>query len=222
MKINSRYGWGTAGNNIDTHMMKNTEWGAVSYLSKSTYGKNAEIWINNSNTYITGCAGDSVSDTASTTGCEYAYNTANGLQASTTGNIYGIYDMSGGSWEYASAYVDNKHSYLTTYGNSAYTADNKYKNVYAVASTDTNANNYALAINNKGETLYETSINGTDSATAWYGDFSYMTRTDQPWFMHGGCYVDGSGAGSFNSARYSGGVLSNVGFRPIVLVGVGL
>jgi hypothetical protein len=37
---------GTIGSGIDTHMMKNTEWGAVAYLFKSLYGKSAEIWIN--------------------------------------------------------------------------------------------------------------------------------------------------------------------------------
>ena len=40
METNSRYGWGTSGKGIDTHMMKNTEWGAVALLSGSRYGKN--------------------------------------------------------------------------------------------------------------------------------------------------------------------------------------
>ena len=40
--------------------MKNDEWGAVAYLSKSKYGKeNEEVWINNSSSYITGSAGNS-------------------------------------------------------------------------------------------------------------------------------------------------------------------
>ena len=33
-------------NNIDSHMMRNTEWGAVAYLSRSVYGKNGEVWNN--------------------------------------------------------------------------------------------------------------------------------------------------------------------------------
>ena len=32
------------------------------------------------------------------------YNTEKGVKASTTGNVYGIYDMSGGSWERVAAY----------------------------------------------------------------------------------------------------------------------
>ncbi|MBO5095676.1 MAG: prepilin-type N-terminal cleavage/methylation domain-containing protein, partial [Bacilli bacterium] len=39
---------------LDSHMMKNTEWGAVAYLSHSKYGINQEIRINNSQTMITG------------------------------------------------------------------------------------------------------------------------------------------------------------------------
>ena len=32
---------------LNSHMMKNDEWGAVAYLSKSKYGKqNEEVWIN--------------------------------------------------------------------------------------------------------------------------------------------------------------------------------
>ena len=35
-------------------MMKNDEWGAVAYLSKSKYGKNAEVDINDDSSYYTG------------------------------------------------------------------------------------------------------------------------------------------------------------------------
>src|SRR5690606_19467069 len=96
-------------NEVNTHMMKNTEWGAVAYLSKSIYGANDEIWINNSSTYTTGCAGNSVSANYYN-GCQNAYNTPNGQKASTTHNIYGVYDMSGGALEYVAAYVDSGHS----------------------------------------------------------------------------------------------------------------
>jgi prepilin-type N-terminal cleavage/methylation domain-containing protein len=220
METNNIYGWGTTGNNIDTHMMKNTEWGAVVYLSKSIYGKNAEVWINNSSTFITGCAGNSVS-AASYAGCAYAYNTANGQQSSTTGNIYGIYDMSGGTWEYTSSYVDNNHANLTNYGNSAYTADNKYKNVYTVAATDSDVNNYPLTISSKGDAIYETS-NVDTGATAWYGDYSYMPYIDRPWFTRGGVYYYGSSAGIFNFDRVASRGGGGNSFRPVLLVNEGL
>ena len=37
---------------MDSHMMKNTEWGAVAYLSLSNYGINGEVRINNSSTFL--------------------------------------------------------------------------------------------------------------------------------------------------------------------------
>ncbi len=70
MEKTNRYGWvqesGTLNgngtfttntNNIDTHMMKNTEWGAIVYLSKSEYGIDNEIYSNPSASYITGRGG---------------------------------------------------------------------------------------------------------------------------------------------------------------------
>ncbi|MNI94731.1 hypothetical protein D3C73_1528750 [compost metagenome] len=96
METNSRYGWGTTGLGIDTHMMKNIEWGSVAYLSHSIYGKNGQVWVNPSSTYITGQAGESAD--ALSTATTYSYdNLTYGVNASTTGNIYGVYDMSGGT-----------------------------------------------------------------------------------------------------------------------------
>jgi len=54
----------------DTHMIKNTEWGAVAYLSRSQYGNPNEIWKNaysSSSKYMTGCAGSSVNASSSST-----------------------------------------------------------------------------------------------------------------------------------------------------------
>ena len=110
---------------LNSHMMKNMEWGATAYLTYSSYGKCTtssceEVYINNVNTgylgdtarfsgqwgynsSITGCSGSTPSATVNSnqSSCVsgYAYNEKNN-KASTTGNISGIYDMSGGNWEY--------------------------------------------------------------------------------------------------------------------------
>ena len=47
------------------------------------------------------------------------YNTPNGELASTTGNVIGIYDMNGGTWERVAGYLDNRNENLNTYGKSA-------------------------------------------------------------------------------------------------------
>lgn len=91
METNEVYGWGTSGKGIDTHLTKNIEWGALAYLSKSSYGKEIEeIWINpyhNFHNPRTGCAGNSVASNPTTGGaCTNSYETANGVKASTTAN----------------------------------------------------------------------------------------------------------------------------------------
>ena len=40
----------------------------------------------------------------------------NNIEQSITGNVYGIYDVSGGANEYIAGYVNNGNSSLTTYG----------------------------------------------------------------------------------------------------------
>ncbi len=105
---------------LDSHMMKNTEWGAVAYLSQSQYGKNSEVRINNNASYLTGYAalhkpttgyvGASVSCTTTPAACN-EYGTDSSITkpwndeetlglASTTGNVTGVYDMAGGAFEY--------------------------------------------------------------------------------------------------------------------------
>ena len=63
-----------------------------------------------------------------------------GVKASTTGNITGIYDMSGGSWERVAGYVNNGHENLTIQVKVLLEAPGKYKNVYeALTSSGTTA-----------------------------------------------------------------------------------
>ena len=57
---------------------------------------------------------------------EHGYSTANGMLASTTGNITGIYDMNGGSWERVAAYLNNGNENLDNYGKSTSNTDVKY------------------------------------------------------------------------------------------------
>ena len=103
---------------LDSHMMKNSEWGAVAYLTQSKYGRCndsicEEVRINNNLNYVTGYSAkneptvgsgayhDTDSVTVNQDGTNgYQYYNSNSVKSSTTGNYYGIYDMSGGSTEY--------------------------------------------------------------------------------------------------------------------------
>ena len=124
----------------NSHLIKNVEWGAVAYLCYSEYGEIPQINACGSynGTYYydlyTGAGPQAdgnetqYSYDASTFESNYAYNTANGKLASTTGNETGIYDMSGGSWERVAIYLDNKNDNLLSQGNSSSNSSIKYFN----------------------------------------------------------------------------------------------
>ena len=87
-------------NNLDIHMIKNSEWQALALLSDSKYGKRGNnnyvddeklIFNNNS-----GYTGKSFYDNSL---FDYNYK-IKGEGASTTGNATGVYDMAGGKREY--------------------------------------------------------------------------------------------------------------------------
>ena len=201
---------------LNSHMMKNDEWGAVAYLSKSKYGKqNEEVWINNSSSYITGSAGNSASASGNT-GTTTDYTSTQGVKASTTGTVYGVYDMSGGAWEYVAGYVNNGHGNLTNYGSSLVNGDAKTKNVYSKASSDSYENNYNANSSKYGDAVYETSTNGS-SSTSWYGDYSYFPYMSYPFFLRGGDDNNGTFAGVFYF-HYNGGYSNSfTSFRPVLV-----
>ena len=196
-------------------MMKNDEWGAVAYLSKSKYGKNVEVWINNSSSYITGSAGNSAS-AGTDVGTTNDYTSTQGVKASTTGTVHGVYDMSGGAWEYVAGYVNNGNGNLTSYGSSLVNGAAKTKNVYSKASTDNATNNYNANSGKYGDAVYETSTSGSGS-TSWYGDYSNFPDTSNPFFVRGGGYNDGSGAGVFCFSYNNGSGHSGTLFRPVLV-----
>ena len=202
---------------LNSHMMKNDEWGAVAYLSKSKYGKqNEEVWINNSSSYITGSAGNSAS-AGSNTGTTNDYTSTQGVKASTTGTVYGVYDMSGGAWEYVAGYANNGHGNLTSYGSSLVNGDAKTKNVYSKGSSDNATDNYNANSSKYGDAVYETSASGS-SSTSWYGDYSDFPYTSDPFFIRGGYYYNGTVAGVFYFYNNYGNSFSGYSFRPVLVV----
>ncbi len=230
METNSVYGWGTSGEGIDTHMLKNSEWGAIAYLSKSAYGKVTEIWNNSNNAYTTGCAGSGV-NTANEFICNQ-YHTATGQNASTTGNIYGVYDMSGAAWERVMANYNNIGA-SSGWNNAAVAAlPDKYIDRYYTAQQDLlNGIGFVYDITKYGDAVYETSNNAAryngsswsgSTSGSWFNDLSYLPRTSNPWFWRGGRFANFSNAGVFAFSQTFGNAVSDGGFRPVVLVDTGL
>jgi len=157
----------TYGLSSDSHMMKNTEWGAVAYLTESKYGRNGtEVGMNSSN-YTTG-------------GGDYKSN----VLQSTTGNIYGIYDLNGGAWEYVAGYINNSDVSSNGNNTSMLSADVKYRDVYTQGLSDTHTLNYSANKGIKGDATYETSTSYS-SATSWHADSSYFPNSNYTVFERG-------------------------------------
>ncbi len=175
--------FGFVSTEVDMHMSKNNEWGAVAYLTQSIYGRCtnsttcAEIGINNNSSFITGYGAPAGNSSSNSNG---AYDTALGKDASTTGTIYGIYDMSGGGYEYVMGV------YSKTISNSGFSSlpDSKYYNNY-IGSSYT------------GHALTETA--------GWYSDGAVFVDSSYPWFARGRSYGDGLDAGVFYFVRDNGG-----------------
>ena len=193
--------------NLNSHMLKNSEWGAVAYLTESKYGRNGtEVTINNSSDYITGSAGNSVSADEDV-GTTSEYWSPQGVLASSTGNVYGIYDLSGGANEYVAAYYTGGNS---TYLNNGSSIVNDYANEntkkYVTAYTGTSV----ASAYKPGDATYETS--------RWHGDIAYFVLSPYPFFSRGGDYSIGTYAGVFCFYRSDGGSYSSYSFRMCLAV----
>ena len=212
---------------LDSHMMKNTEWGAVAYLSHSIYGINNEVNINNNSSYKTGYSAipDNYQGTYPGTygdGAEFntSWNTNNGYLASTTGNITGIYDMSGCSWEYMASYRTN------TYGGSGFNKttledkyNKKYYDLYNSSSTITTYQYMILgdATGEMGPFKYYKDGDSVDRYhNSWYNDNSNFVEFTYPWFDRGGYYPNGVLSGQFDFFRGVGGVDDYNGSRLVL------
>ncbi len=210
---------------IDSHMIKNTEWGACAYLSRSIYGKNSAVWNNpyytNTITYltITGICGLSQDMSQTNLNNTFNYNTIGGENASVTGNVYGVYDMAGGAWEYVAGYLNEvlqTNNTLQTYSKNLYDAGSKYKDIY-LGSSSSDVSNYANNTNIYGDALYETSINGT-GFTSWDSDFSYFMHASYPVLVRGGHASNSNATGVFAFVVYPGDPEPCNGFRPCLVM----
>ena len=193
----------------DSHMMKNMEWGAVAYLKQSKYGLGlTDIGINNNSSYITGCGATAGSEETRT--CE-AYNTTNGMLASTTGNIYGLYDMSGGAWEYVMGNIVNSSgAFDASHSGFSSAPDAKYYDAYTYGTTNIDHGRGKL-----GDATKETLATYGIANGGWYSDYTDFPLQISSWFERGGycngVHANGAYAGVFTFS-YSGGGSDGYGY----------
>ena len=202
--------FGFVSSEVDTHMSKNNEWGTVAYLTHSIYGR-----CNNS----TNCANVSRSPNE-------VYNTTSGKDTSTTGTIYGVYNMNNVKKEYVMGVLadtnGNPRSGYSSLQNSGFTgmledgttytgvpfSDSKYYNLYS--------GNYYEESAQIGSKYIGHALKETDS---WYGErIGYMQSTPlsnmYPWVLRNwelgmfnvwhtsGYYYNSFADSSYSSARF--------------------
>jgi len=245
--------------NLDSHLMKNTEWGAVAYLQHSVYGSRESVRINNNSSYITGYAANNEPTCGNTEknedcnkycndgSCNVAYpnNPSNG-SASTTGNISGIYDMTGGSWEYMMSVMLDERGKPASGRNSIYhsgfngtltcpTCDGdtsgktsitdgyewpeaKYYDTYAYQTTDDHFERRILgdATGEMGPFGMVTYLTQSRAVGSWYTNYAYFVANEYPWFLRGATPVHGENAGVFAFSYHYGVSWVNIGFRLVL------
>ena len=159
----------------------------------------------------------------------YSYNKTYGKIASTTGNIYGVYDMSGGAYEYVmgvywdgtnlwsgysqtnyqhsgfSGFLSSTNSYYS--GEVAYPSNSKYYNLYK------NTGTYDSPV-----TDYNKNIQHALTETAgWYSDTKFFV-TNGNWFARGAYIQGGIDAGIFSYRSECGGSNNTYGSRSVLII----
>ncbi len=210
--------YGLKNKQTDSHLMKNSELGAVVYLTHSVYGTNRlAITANNKNIE------DTTKSIRGATG--YSGEIPLGTNASSTQNMSGVFDLVGCAYEYVSAYLSNNNQRLKKYGESITLYDEKstkYITAYQTGNTDTAAENYNVyknfkALRKYGDAIFETSESSDDeSETSWQSGLSQFPRKSGPFFKR---TVNNKGTSSmFGFGISSGEMSSAIGFR-VILIG---
>ena len=241
---------------LDSHMMKNIEWGAVAYLQHSAYGSQESVRINNHLDFLTGYQGN-VEPTCGNSGRENiecnrycndgSCNTAypDSVLSSTTGNITGVYDMSGGALEYTFSITLDQNGNIVSGRNSL--NNSGFNGVFGCPTCDNDTSmltslttGYELP-ETKYYDLYMYTNNLVDyqkrilgDATGEVGPFKYVQadkRNISSWyldlansyigintgfFQRGSAYYEGNGSGIFSFTSYYGGNIWDCSYRIIL------
>ena len=246
--------------NLDSHMMKNTEWGAIAYLQHSKYGSQTSVRLNNNLSRITGYTANNeptcgYTDTneecnryCNDESCNTAYpnKTADGQLSSTTNNVSGVFDMSGGAWEYVMGVMldqngnpmsgrnslynsgfngtfgsptsDNDTSGLTSLTDGYEWPEKKYYDTYIYNTTNQQYIRRILgdATGEMGPFTSATYLTKTGNIASWYADTTHFVFSYNSWFIRGGNDSRGLGAGAFAFATSGGRFESWLSFRLIL------
>ncbi|MDR2063961.1 MAG: hypothetical protein LBQ02_04240 [Candidatus Nomurabacteria bacterium] len=238
-----------------TTQMRNDQWGAAAYLSASVYGagvgdhkvqnngafsKVLQDGNGNTGIGITGCgpnpSGDEteypILETAVTgaVDCTYSnqslvYYSELGQLASTTHNVYGIYDMAGGAWEITAAVSNGRMGgSMPTALNANYY--NNYPDNPLAIRPSWSSEGYSHYYNIDactyqycgGHALHE--VAGVQSVywqnQFWDGDYSWLVDGEYPWAYRGGSADYGQVSGIWAADAYNGGAWEYYSMRAVM------
>ena len=175
---------------LNSHMLKNSEWGAIAYLTYSQYGRNGtQLDVNENSNYIT--ANGDIEENAN---------------QSSTGNVYGIYDLSGGASEYVASYYNGSTSDILINAGSSFANSRRASTEYATAYSGTEiSTDYKLG-------------DATNEISGWNSDVINFVTADNPFFVRGGNYSDSSGARIFTLSNSVGNMSDQSSFRMCLVV----
>ena len=241
---------------LDSHMMKNTEWGAVAYLEHSAYGSSTSVRINNNSSYITGyqaneeptcgytATNEECNQYCNDDTCNIAYPSS--ILANTTNNITGIFDMSGGAWDYVMGVMLDEQGSPMSGQNSLYNSgfngtfgcptcnndasgltelttgvefpEEKYYDVYEYSLSEQQYNKRILgdATGELGPIEEVYYLNRSKYINSWYSNRSYFLYASAPWWIRGANYPDGSDTGALAFSDWYGNEDTMFTFRIIL------
>ncbi len=224
-KINNSMNTYLLDSTTDVHMLKNIEWGAVAYLSQSKYGicnsdgtctlkVENNNYMNSSNLdIVTGCGGSDNSSKNSLSGVSICpvtnrWETANGVKASTTHNVTGVYDMAAGRTEYVMANMRTSSGAFNT-GSSGFTVapDAKYYDSYAYG---TSTSDFSRGLT--GDATIELYPTGLIKSN-WNNDNGIFVGSGGFWFVRGGPADNDANSGIWNFYRYVGSAYADYSSR---------
>ena len=145
---------------------------------------------------------------------EYATDRTLGTKASTTGNIYGVYDMSGGAYEYVMGnMVNSSGNFYSSSAGFSTPPDSIYYDSYTYGTSSTTHGRGKL-----GDATKETLKTFGSISGGWYSDYANFPFSSRSWFGRGGYSYDGSNVGLFNFYNHTGSSYSNISARAVVCV----
>lgn len=167
---------------LNAHMAKNSEYGAVLYLAHSKYGTNKQKVEQNVSANNTG--GSTNENTVYTTN----------KKQSTTYNANGIYDLNGGAVSNTASYVANGSSELITNGGDQEgdlygktleerTTSTPYKIVYE--GTGQYSPDFGKTEKRKGDALFEISGSSMSETGSWFSTRFSFPASKSPFFGRG-------------------------------------